>query len=154
MNPTSIVSPDLIFRMANALALVAWVALAASLWIPRRAPGLRLFAGRAVPLAFAVVYVLLFGSHGMGGGGFDSLAAVQRLLAVPALLTAGWLHYLAFDLFVGAWIAEQAGALALPAWLVLPVLALTFLFGPAGLLAFVLLRRAFQRAGAQRPARA
>ena len=152
MNLSSIVAPELIFRVANALAAVAWIALAASLWSLRQAPRLRLFAGRAVPLAFAVVYAMLFASHGMGGGGFDSLAAVQRLLAVPALLTAGWLHYLAFDLFVGAWIAEQAGVLALPPWLVLPVLALTFLFGPAGLLAFVLLRRALQRGRAQRPA--
>ena len=154
MNLSSIVAPDFIFRVANALAAVAWIALAASLWMPRHAPRLRLFAGRAVPLALAVVYVLLFASHGMGGGGFDSLAAVQRLLAVPALLTAGWLHYLAFDLFVGAWIAEQAGVLVLPPWLVLPVLALTFLFGPAGLLAFVLLRRVLQRGSAQRPAHA
>ena len=65
-------------------------------------------------------------------------------MAVPALLTAGWLHYLAFDLFVGAWIAERAAALGLPHLVVLPLLALTFLFGPAGLLAFAVLS-AFRR---------
>ncbi len=140
MNASSIVAPELVFRIANAAALVAWLLLAASLWSARRAPALRFVAGRAVPIAFAMVYVLLFASHGMGGGGFDSLAAVQRLLAVPALLTAGWLHYLAFDLFVGAWIAERAGVLGMPRIVVLPLLALTFLFGPAGLLAFALLR--------------
>jgi hypothetical protein len=61
------------------------------------------------------------------------------------LLAAGWLHYLAFDLFVGAWIAERAGALGIPHLLVLPLLLLTFLFGPAGLLAFALLRALWQR---------
>jgi hypothetical protein len=135
-----LVAPEAIFQVANTLALLAWVALAAA---PARAPWaatVRRVAGRWVPLGFAVVYVALFAAHGMGDGGFGSLQAVQRLLAEPALLTAGWLHYLAFDLFVGAWIAERAGALGLPHWLVLPLLALTFMFGPAGFLAFALVR--------------
>jgi hypothetical protein len=97
-------------------------------------------AGRTVPLVFAVAYVLLFAVHGMGDGGYGSLAEVRRLFDVPGLLAAGWLHYLAFDLFVGAWIAERAGALGIPHLLVLPLLLLTFMFGPAGLLAFALLR--------------
>jgi hypothetical protein len=59
---------------------------------------------------------------------------------VPGLLAAGWVHYLAFDLFVGAWIAERGAALGLPHWQLVPVLLLTFMFGPAGLLAFILLR--------------
>jgi hypothetical protein len=134
------VTPDLVFQLGNGLALAAWLALAFSPASTRRAPRARLFAGRIVPLVLAVVYVLLFARRGMGDGGYGSLAEVQRLLAVPELLAAGWLHYLAFDLFVGAWIAERAGALGLPHLLVLPLLALTFLFGPAGLLAFALLR--------------
>ena len=131
---------DLIFSLASGLAMLAWLALAASPHGTRWAPRVRLIAGRVVPLIFAVVYVALFATHGMGGGGYDSIAAVQRLMAVPGLLTAGWLHYLAFDLFVGAWITERAGALGVPHWLVLPLLALTFMFGPAGLLGFGLLR--------------
>jgi hypothetical protein len=131
---------ELIFSLASGLAFIAWLALAASPHGARWAPRARWLAGRVVPLLLAVVYVALFATHGMGGGGFDSIEAVQRLLAVPGLLTAGWLHYLAFDLFVGAWIAERAGALGVPHLLVLPLLALTFMFGPAGLLAFAVLR--------------
>lgn len=93
-----------------------------------------------MPLIFAAVYVLLFASTGLQGGGYDSLAAVQRLMAVPALLTAGWSHYLAFDLVVGAWIAERSAALGIPHLIVFPLLGLTFLFGPAGLLAFAVVR--------------
>ena len=132
--------PDLIFSLASGLALVSWIALAAS---PYRAPWaarVRFATGRIVPSILAVAYVALFAAKGMGDGGFDSIAAVQRLFAVPELLTAGWLHYLAFDLFVGSWIAERAGALRIPHLLILPVLLLTFLFGPAGLLAFALMR--------------
>jgi hypothetical protein len=145
MQSFSDVSPDLIFSIANGLALVCWLALAASPYNARRAPLVRLLAGRVVPLIFATVYVALFAANGMGGGSFDSIASVQRLMAVPGLLTAGWLHYLAFDLFVGAWIAERAGTLGLPHLVVLPLLALTFMFGPAGLLAFFVLRLAWPR---------
>lgn len=134
-------TPDLIFSLSNGLAAAAWLALAVSPHGTRWAPQVRRLAGRAVPLLFAAVYVALFAASGMGDGGYGSIAAVQRLMAVPALLTAGWLHYLAFDLFVGAWIAERAGALGLPHLLVLPLLALTFMFGPAGLLGFAVLRQ-------------
>lgn len=145
MSALTVLRPELVFSLASNLALIAWIALAVSPKDARWVRPARLFAGRIVPLVLAVFYVLLFTANGMGDGGYDSIAAVQRLFAVPGLLTAGWLHYLAFDLFVGAWIAERAGALGLPHWLVLPLLALTFLFGPAGFLAFALLRPWWQR---------
>jgi hypothetical protein len=89
----------------------------------------------------------------MGDGGYGSLEEVRRLFDVTGLLAAGWLHYLAFDLFVGAWIAERSGALGIPHAAVLPLLLLTFMFGPAGLLAFALVRTVWlrRRAAPQRP---
>jgi hypothetical protein len=120
--------------------MLGWTALAVSPARARWAGAARLFAGRVVPLLLAVVYVVLFARNGMADGGYGSLAEVRRLFAAPELLTAGWLHYLAFDLFVGAWIAERGAALGLPHLALLPLLALTFLFGPAGLLGFAVLR--------------
>jgi hypothetical protein len=140
--------PEALFAAANGLALTGWLALAVSPAGTRRAPAARVYAGRVLPLLFAALYVLLFSSQGFDGGGYGSLAEVQRLLANPLLLAAGWLHYLAFDLFVGAWIAERAGVRGWPHALVLPLLALTFLFGPAGLLACALLGVAWRRRGA------
>lgn len=140
MLESSLIDPNFLFTLASGLAMLSWVALAASPQGARWTPRVRQVAGRFVPLLFSVVYVVLFAAKGMGDGGYDSLAAVQRLLAVPELLLAGWLHYLAFDLFVGAWIAERAGASGLPHLVVLPLLALTFMFGPAGLLAFALVQ--------------
>jgi hypothetical protein len=137
---TPLLDPTTIFQFGNATALLGWLALAASPAGARWAAPARAFAGRVLPLLLAVPYVLLFASQGLGDGGYGTLAEVQRLLANPALATAGWLHYLAFDLFVGTWIAERAGVLRLPHVLVLPLLALTFLFGPAGLLAFFAVR--------------
>lgn len=139
------VDPSLVFSVASGLAILSWLALAVS---PYRAPWarpVRIFSGLLVPQLLAVVYVAIFAATGMAGGGYDSLEAVQRLFAVPELLTAGWLHFLAFDLFVGAWISEHAGELGIPHFLVLPLLALTFMFGPAGLLAYALVRVLWMR---------
>jgi len=73
---------------------------------------------------------------GESAGGFGSLREVAALFANPWLLLAGWIHYLAFDLFVGAWEVRDAAENAVPHWLVIPCLALTFLFGPVGLLSY------------------
>jgi hypothetical protein len=137
-------APDAVFGAANGLAMLGWIALAVSPARARWAGAARLFAGRVVPVLLAVGYVVLFARNGMADGGYGSLDEVRRLFAVPELLAAGWLHYLAFDLFVGSWIAERGAALGLPHLALLPLLALTFLFGPAGLLAFVTLQAAVQ----------
>lgn len=56
----------------------------------------------AIPLAIAVVYLVLIAQHfGRSEGGFGSLSAVA-LFSNPAALLAGWVHYLAFDIFIGA----------------------------------------------------
>jgi len=57
----------------------------------------------------------------------------------------GWIHYLAFDLLVGRWETQDAAARGIPAWLVVPCLALTFMFGPAGWLLYVGLRTVHAR---------
>ena len=138
-------APDTVFAIANGAALPAWLALALS---PPRARWTRwtwAITGRVLPLAYALAYVgLLVASPAAEGGGFGSIAQVRALFAVDHALVAGWLHYLAFDLLVGTWIARRAGELGLPHLLVVPLLALTFLFGPAGLLGFFVLRAAMR----------
>ena len=64
------------------------------------------------------------------------------LFTSPEIALAGWIHYLAFDLFVGAWEVRTARREGIAFLLVLPCLALTFLFGPAGFLVFSMLRAA------------
>jgi hypothetical protein len=137
-------SPDALFGAANTLAAVGWLLLAAAPATGRWAPALRRIGGMALPLSFAVAYVVLLALN-WGPGGFSTLAQVEELFKVRELLLAGWLHYLAFDLFVGGWIAESAARLRIPFWLLVPILALTFMFGPAGLLAYALLRAVWRR---------
>ena len=129
---------DTLFQSANMLALAGWLVLALSPLSPRWSDRI---AGLAIPVALSVGYtalVLAFWSRAPGG--FDSLPNVMLLFTKPEIALAGWVHYLAFDLLIGAWIARTARAEGIHHLLVLPMLALTFLFGPAGYLAFTLLR--------------
>ena len=71
---------------------------------------------------------------GVEDGGFNSIAEVRALFMSDPVLLAGWVHYLAFDLFLGIWIAEQADRIHIHRIIQAPVLAATFLFGPIGLL--------------------
>lgn len=63
---------------------------------------------------------------------------LRRALANPDAFLAGWTHYLAFDLFVGRWIWEDATSAGTTARL--PLL-LTWMAGPAGLTLHLARRR-------------
>ena len=131
-------TPELLFEVANPLALVGWLALA---FLPLAPRFLGFAAGTVVPLLLSTAYaalVLAFWSSSTGG--FDSLDAVARLFENRWLLLAGWVHYLAFDLLIGAWEARTARRDGMAHGLLLPCLAVTFLFGPAGYLLFQALR--------------
>ena len=139
--------PETIFSLAGAAVLPGWAVLLASPWVPRAA---QLVAGLAVPLLLSAAYVaLILASLGPAEGGFGSLAEVMALFAVPEVALAGWLHFLAFDLLIGALIVRRGRAGGMPFLLVLPCLPLTFLAGPAGWLLFQTIRgvRAATRIG-------
>ena len=129
-----------IFSIAGLVAMAGWVAL---LLAPlRRGP--LILAARVIGVILALTYALLMALNwGQGEGGFGSLAEVAQLFASPEILLAGWIHYLAFDLWVGAWAAERAPRDGVPHWALIPCLALTFLFGPIGLLLFLAVRCGF-----------
>lgn len=139
--------PATAFSVAGLVAIIGWGALAiAQFWAAAR-PIAWPLATFIIPALLGVAYVALIaaGMPAAEGGGFGSIGEVRALFANDSALAAGWLHYLAFDLFVGAWIARDAAARPVPALLVLPCFALTFLFGPGGLLLYLLLRLAFGR---------
>lgn len=138
--------PAFAFGFANNFGLIAWAALLLSLFIPKIRNFVWPARRYAIPLAWAALYVVLL-AQGLpeAKGGFDSIEGVRGLFANDSALAAGWLHYLAFDLFVGTWIARDSVERGVHALLVAPCLALTLMFGPAGLLAYVLLRSGFAR---------
>ncbi|MEH6403629.1 MAG: ABA4-like family protein [Sneathiella sp.] len=136
---------ELFFSVAGLLAMAGWLMLLASPFSPRWSDRI---AGFAIPLFLSLGYVILivfFPSD--GDGGFGSLAEVTVLFSHQNAVLAGWVHYLAFDLVVGAWICRTARHEDVGFWMVIPCLPLTFLFGPAGFLAFFFVRL-FRRAKA------
>lgn len=136
-------SPEQLFGLLNMLALVSWLLLAV---FPGRALITRMVAGTAVPAFFAVAYVVMIASAWSGSeGGFSSLDGVAALFANRWLLLAGWTHYLAFDLLVGVWEVRDSRDRRIPHLLVVPCLALTFMFGPAGWLLYQTIRKSFTR---------
>ena len=131
---------ELAFSAASILAMIGWLSLLASPFNPKWTNRI---SGYVIPLILSVGYVILLVlSSKNGGGGFDSLANVMTMFSYTTSMLAGWVHYLAFDLFIGAWQCRTARAEGIIFWLVIPCLALTFIFGPLGLLAFLALRTA------------
>jgi hypothetical protein len=100
-----------------------------------------------LPLVLSVGYLVLIALHMQGAeGGFGSLADVTALFQKQELLLAGWIHYLAFDLFIGAWETRDAQRNGLPHLVVIPCLIMTFMLGPIGLLFYFAIRTAKTRA--------
>jgi hypothetical protein len=136
-------TPEALFSLASTAVLPGWLLL---VLVPRWRWTARLVTGVVLPALLGVLYAAVIAIHWGGAeGGFSSLAEVKRLFESPWLLLAGWVHYLAFDLFVGAWEVRDAARLGLPHLLVIPCLLLTFLFGPIGLLLYLALRAALRK---------
>ncbi len=137
---------DLAFNIANTIALASWMAL---LLLPRWPALLRALRHGVVTLlssAYAAIIVAYF--FRIEGGGFMSLEAIKALFVSDALLVAGWLHYLAFDLFVGLYIARACDRRSVSRLIQAPILLATFMFGPLGLLIYTLF---IDRFGSRRP---
>ncbi len=128
-------SAELVFQLLNAVVLPWW-----AIWLaaPRSRWAARLAGHGAVFIALGLVYTgLLVAALASGGGqgfGFDGL---RTALSEPLGFLAGWTHYLAFDLFIGAWILREAARLDLEPR---PYLFLTLMAGPLGLMAFLVRR--------------
>jgi hypothetical protein len=131
-------APDIIFNYANMLAMAGWIIL---ILLPRRWPALFWVPQFWIPGVLALGYSgLILANFGTSDGGFGTLAQVRALFASDSLLLAGWIHYLAFDLFIGAWIARRADEAGVHRLIQAPILAATFMFGPMGLLLFFITR--------------
>jgi hypothetical protein len=137
---------DLVFKVANWIVLVGWLAL---LFAPLRRDALVLLARIAAASVAAIYVILLVRGISMGpglpeGAGFATLDGVVALLSRREAILGGWVHFLAFDLFVASWMTEDAPNAGVPHWLLVPMLGLTLMAGPAGLLLYLLSAAAFR----------
>ena len=134
--------PDTLFNSSGKLAMAGWALL---VFAPRWRWSQRI-ASVIIPVTLAIIYLVLIVLHfAKSPGGFGTLGQVGQLFQNPWLLIAGWIHYLAFDLFLGAWQSRQAQSLGISHFLVIPCLLLTFFFGPIGFVVFWVIRSVVKR---------
>lgn len=131
---------ETLFSLSGNLAMIGWAALALS---PRRWGWLLATTGLVIPGVLSLLYGALMLTHfsSVEGGGYGSLGEVSALLSNDYTLLAGWVHYLAFDLAVGTWIAQRADRAGISRVIQLPLLFMTLMFGPLGFVIFVMLER-------------
>ncbi len=146
---------DMIFNAANLLALACWAVL---IFVSRGEISRTLVFYGGVGLLCLTYGVLLVGlvtglidagadtgantgaNTGGGAGNFSTIAGIRSFFETDGGVTVGWVHYLALDLFTGLWISRDADAKQFSRLLQAPVLALTFLAGPLGLLVWLAIR--------------
>lgn len=129
---------ETVFSIVSSIALLSWILLFVFYsrnWVYRT-----LFSGVLMILALTYLNFIIQGMSGAQEGGFNSLAEVRALFGSDQALLAGWIHYLAFDLFVGMWIAKDGWKNDINRWILLPCLLLTFMLGPVGLLTYFIIR--------------
>ena len=131
-------SAEQVFSLCSAIAMIGWAGLVLA---PRWTVTRDWAAPVVAPLLIAGFYMwLMTSTTPAAGGGFGSLKKVTVLFSDPNLLLAGWIHYLAFDLFVGAWEVRDAQRQGIHHLLVIPCLFATLMAGPAGLALYWLVR--------------
>ena len=144
---------DLLFSVTNAIALIGWLLL----WFAPRTPLLHsavMYLGIGL---LCLIYIVCFaailtGSGGAtGAGGFTyDIPGIRELFASDGGIVVGWTHYLAFDLFVGLWIAKDADAKGFSRIVQFPFLFFTLMAGPVGLFGWLIVRERKARAAAGR----
>lgn len=132
---------ETIFSLCSGVAILGWLGL---VFLPKSTVTRELLPSVIIPVLLGVTYAyLIFTSRGdaPAEGGFGTLGEVKALFSVDALLLAGWIHYLAFDLFIGGWILRDSQSHDMRHLLVVPCLFFTLMAGPFGLLLYLLLKR-------------
>jgi hypothetical protein len=126
------------YAALNAVVAPIWLAMillprsAATRWLVERTT--------AVCIALGIGYDALLAAGMIRNGkpvDFSNPEEVRQALSQPELFLAGWSHYIAFDLFAGRWIWQDALEAGRSARL---ALLLTFLAGPAGLSLYLVQR--------------
>jgi Domain of unknown function (DUF4281) len=128
---------ETIYSLCSAVAMAGWTALAFAPLARNRL----VLGARLVSVVLCIAYVVQMSSITEDtGGSFSTLAGVTALFAAPGNVMMGWTHYLAFDLFIGSWEIEDAGREGIAHWAMIPILFLTLMLGPIGLLTYLSIR--------------
>jgi Domain of unknown function (DUF4281) len=127
------------FQFVNLIAMAGWIILIGFPGWKNTPRGI--LNGIILVLCLFYFSILIDWVHKGGQGGFDTLANVMLLFTNEKAVLAGWIHYLAFDLFVGLWIAQDALKIGFPRWALILIQLFTFMVGPIGLGVYMIARR-------------
>jgi hypothetical protein len=127
-----------IFSFGNAFVLLGWLLLLVfPLWRYTQVINLN---GMIIILAILYTYMIGKGIQNFDPNSFSTLANVKLLFQSDDAVAAGWLHYLAYDLFVGTYIVKESVKLFIPRWIYTLILPFAFMFGPVGYLLFFIVK--------------
>lgn len=129
-----------LYQIINFIAVIGWVLL---IGFPKKRWTAAIVGSGGVTMILGLFYILFITLSVLGessGGGFMTLAGLKQLFQSDVALLAGWAHYLAFDLFIGAWMVSNAQKSGIQHWKIIPCLLLTLLLGPVGLLTYFVIR--------------
>ena len=129
----------ILFSVANSLILILWIPL---LVAPKWHFTQRMIQAPYVPFLLSFFYLFfLVNDGGLAEADFSSLEGILALYrnATPEAAAAGWMHYLAFDYWIGCWMLRDAQQKAVPHFLILVPLLCTFMLGPVGIMLYVIL---------------
>lgn len=124
--------PGVLFKVANTVVLPFWLMLGL---IPRHPLTAKLVRSGAVSCVIAAFYIISLSlGEGMNPAGFATLEGVRAIFQNDWYLLGAWLHYLAFDLYVGSIIASYYVLHGGSRLLLALELFFTLMLGPIGLL--------------------
>ena len=127
-----------VFSFGNTFVLLGWILL---IFLPHwKHTQTAILSGMIVLFAILYSYMILRHIGDFRADSFSTLANVKALFQNDNAVAAGWLHYLAFDLFVGAYIVRKSKSLGISRWLFTIALPFTFMFGPMGYLIFFIIK--------------
>jgi hypothetical protein len=127
-----------IFSLGNSCILIGWILL---IFLPNwKYTQASILNGLIVLYALVYTYLILKDIGDFRADSFSSLANVKALFQNDNAVAAGWFHYLAFDLFVGAYIVRKSISLGISRVFYTLALPFTFMFGPMGYLIFFIIK--------------
>jgi hypothetical protein len=125
---------SLVFQICTGLIFIAWAIL---MIFPYKA-----WRNKVIPffvIGISIVYTIytLTWLPSFNPMSYLSLEGVQALFTNDAIALSGWVHYLAFDLFVGNWVVNKCVRYKVPQYLMVPLLFFCFMFLPMGFLMYL-----------------
>jgi hypothetical protein len=129
-----------LFTLTFAVAAPFWALM---ILLPRWSWTERIIASPLIVVPVVVIYAALVipaFADVLPAVASPTLDGIRDLLGTANGAAAAWAHMIAFDLFVGRWAWLDARTRGVPALVMAPVLLLTILLGPLGLLAYLLVR--------------